>query len=87
MEINYNPTKLRNASLIMLLHEEVGLWLTSPTNTFVVFNGKAEIEFQGTLAECYIYNKFYKRNKGFECTIYSIEAYNELITTLKKQFN
>lgn len=83
MEINYNPTKLRNAALTMLLYEEVGLWLTSPTNTFVVFNGKAEIEFQGTLAECYIYNKYYKRNKGFECTIYSIEAYNDMITTLK----
>ena len=82
MEINYNPTKLKNTSLEELLHEEIELWLTSSTNTFVVFNGKAEIEFKGTLAECYIYNKYYKRNEGFECTIYSIEAYNEMLQTL-----
>ena len=79
-----NPTALRNSAAKELLQEEVELCLLSPTNTFVVFNGKAEIEFEGTLPECYVYSKWYRRNKGFDPCIYSKESYIEMINQLKE---
>lgn len=82
MEVHYNPTIFRNVRFEMVMHEEVELYLTSPSNTFVVFNGKAEIEFEGTLPECYVYSKWYRRNKGFDPCIYSKEAFNEMINAL-----
>lgn len=84
MKIYCNPTALRDNTAKQLLQEEVEMCLTSLTNTFVVFNGKAEIEFEGTLPECYVYSKWYRRNKGFDPCIYSKEAYNEMINQLKE---
>ena len=84
MIVHYNPTIFRNVRFEMVMNEEVELYLTSSTNTFVVFNGKAKIEFEGTLPECYVYSKWYRRNKGFDPCIYSKEAYEEMVNELKQ---
>lgn len=80
-----NPTALRDSTAKELLQEEVELYLLSPTNKFVVFNGKGEIEFEGTLPECYVYSKWYRRNKGFDPCIYSKEAYDDMINVMLKK--
>lgn len=83
MKVNYNPTALRLCRFEEHIKEEAEEYLTSPTNTFVVFDGKADIVFEGTLAECYIYSKLYRRNKGFDPCVYSKEAYNKMVNILK----
>lgn len=79
MEINYNPTIIRNSRLSEIIKEEVEMYLTSESNTFVCFDGTATIQFKGTLPECYIYSEYWKKNKGFNIVISSIESYNEMM--------
>lgn len=83
MKVNYNPTALRLCIFEEHIKEEVEDYLTSPTNTFVVFDGQATIVFEGTLAECYVYSKLYRRNKSFDPCVYSKEAYDEMVNILK----
>lgn len=83
MVLYYNPTALRNATAKQLLQEEANLYLYSPTNTFVVFNEDNNIEFEGTLPECYVYSKWYKRKVGYDPCVYSKEVYNNMINELK----
>ena len=79
MEINYNPTVLRDVRLPEIIEFETETYLTSESNTFVCFAGDAKIQFKGTLPECYVYSKYWRRQKGFDVVIYSIEAYNSMM--------
>ena len=85
MILYYNPTIFRNVRFEQVMNEEVELYLTSASNTFVVFDGQANVLFEGTLEECYIYTKLYKANKGFHPPVYSIEAYNNMINVMLKK--
>ena len=84
MKTYYNPTPMRLCRFEMCINDEVEMFLTSPTNSYVVFNGKAEILFEGTLAECFIYYQKHITHEGFEPSIYSIEAYKDMVNRLKK---
>lgn len=79
MEIFYKPLKISDEMFPWTIEVEVGEFLTSPTNTYVVFDGTAAILFRGTMQECYVYREVYKQEMGFEPVIYSQETYDRMM--------
>lgn len=79
MEIFYKPLKISDEMFPWTIEVEVGEFLTSPTNTYVVFDGTATILFRGTMQECYVYREVYKQEMGFEPVIYSQETYDRMM--------
>lgn len=85
MEIFYKP-RPSDRMLPATIEWEVGEYLTSPSNTYVVFDGTATILFRGTMKECYVYRIVYKREMGFEPVIYSQEAYDKMMKLGKESY-
>lgn len=86
MEIFYKPLKISDEMFPWTIEVEVGEFLTSPTNTYVVFDGTATILFRGTMQECYVYREVYKKEMGFEPVIYSQETYDRMMDLGRRAF-
>lgn len=86
MEIFYKPLKISDEMFPWTIEVEVGEFLTSPTNTYVVFDGTAAILFRGTMQECYVYREVYKQEMGFEPVIYSQETYDRMMDLGRRAF-
>lgn len=69
-----------------ILNEYTEDYLTSSSNSYVVFNSNAENCFQGTLLDCVAYmlrfNDFHSGNAYV--SLYSKEAYDKLLEILNK---
>lgn len=86
MEIFYKPLKISDEMFPWTIEVEVGEFLTSPTNTYVVFDGTATILFRGTMQECYVYREVYKQEMGFDPVIYSQETYDRMMDLGRRAF-
>lgn len=86
MEIFYKPLKISDEMFPWTIEVEVGEFLTSPTNTYVVFDGTATVLFRGTMQECYVYREVYKQEMGFEPVIYSQETYDRMMKLGKESY-
>ena len=76
---------IKDEILKLIIQDDVEMCLTSSTDDYVVFDGTAEILFEGTFPECYVYSKEFRKYRGFDVTIYSREAYEEMMQNIKKQ--
>ena len=85
MEIFYKP-RPSDRMLPATIEWEVGEFLTSPSNTYVVFDGTATILFRGTMQECYVYREVFKREKDYDVVIYAQETYDEMMKLGKEAF-
>lgn len=65
-----------------MISEYVEEYLTSDSNTFVVYDGTAEVLFKGTLNECCAYKRVVGKDY---LAIYSKEAYNKMINIIKNK--
>ena len=81
MKIHYNPSCFSDKLLEDAIQTQSSLVLESESNTYVVFDGTAKILWEGTLDVCYVYQMEYKRAMGFTPSIYSIEGYNQMMST------
>lgn len=70
--------------LQMCIDDDFELTLESKSNTYVVFDGTAQILYKGDMVHCFIYFQYHKKYRGFEPAIYSIEAYDKMMETIKK---
>lgn len=86
MEIFYKPLDMSDKMFSLSIRVEVDEFLTSPTNTYVVFDGTATILFRGTMQECYVYREVFKKEKGFEPVIYSQETYDRMMELGRRAF-
>lgn len=86
MEIFYKPSRISDKMFPWTIEVEVGEFLTSPTNTYVVFDGTATILFRGTMQECYVYREVFKKENDFEPTIYSQETYDRVMELGKESY-
>ena len=68
----------------MCIDDDFELTLESKSNTYVVFDGTAQILYKGDMVHCFIYFQYHKKYRGFEPAIYSIEAYDKMMETIKK---
>ena len=78
MEIGRNFSKMREKTLKLLIETEVETFLSSDTDTYVVFYGASQPLFIGTLQECYIYKKHFEQSEGYEVDVYSKEMYDKM---------
>jgi hypothetical protein len=69
-----------------IIEIEVGEFLTSPTNTYVVFDGTATILFRGTMQECYVYREVFKQEKDYDVVIYAQETYDRMMKLGKESY-
>lgn len=60
------------------------LFLTSPSNTYVVYDGTGKIQYQGDLAHCFSYYLVFKKWKGFDPIIYSKEGYDKMMKEIEE---
>ena len=86
MEIFYKPLRISDKMFPITIEMEVESFLTSPSNTYVVFDGTATILFRGTMQECYVYREVYKQEMGFEPVIYSQETYDRMMDLGRRAF-
>lgn len=70
---------IKDNILKLTIEDEVELFLTSPSNNYVVFDGTATILFEGSLPECYVYREKFKKYNDYDVTIYSREAYEKMM--------
>ena len=77
---------IKDNTLKMIIADEVEMYLTSPSNTYVIFDGTASVLFEGTLAECYVYREKFIKYNGFDVTIYSREAYNKMMKEVREGY-
>ena len=86
MEIFYKPLPIRDMLFLTTIEWEVGEHLTSPTNTYVVFDGTATILFRGTMQECYAYREVFRREKDYDVVIYAQETYDRMMKLGKESY-
>lgn len=86
MEIFYKPLPISDMMFPATIEWEVDAYLTSPTNTYVVFDGTATILFRGTMQECYVYREVYRQETGFDPCIYSQEIYDRMMKLGKESY-
>lgn len=84
MEIFYKPLDMSDKMFSMSIGIEVGEFLTSPSDTYVVFDGTATILFRGTMQECYVYREVFKKENDFDPAIYSQETYDRMMELGRK---
>lgn len=65
-----------------MITDYVKEYLTSESNTFVVYDGTAEVLFEGILSECCAYKRIVGKDY---LAIESKEAYNKMINIIKKE--
>ena len=75
---------IKDNILEMIIQDDVEMFLTSESNTYVCFDGTATILCEGTLAECFVYFQEFKKYNGWECVIYSREAYDKMMKTINE---
>ena len=63
------------------LHAEE--FLSSESNSYVVFNSKAEKLYENDLPHCYAFVSIH--GPSMQCTIYSKEAYEKMIAITKEK--
>lgn len=73
--------------LQMCIDDDFKLELESKSNTYVVFDGTSSILYKGDMVHCFIYFQYHKKYRGFEPIICSIEAYDKMMETIKKNQN
>lgn len=73
---------IKDDILKCIIEDDVEMYLTSPSNSYVIFDGTASVLFEGSLPECYVYREKFKKYNDYDVTIYSREAYDKLMTTL-----
>lgn len=86
MEIFYKPLKISDEMFPWTIEVEVGEFLTSPTNTYVVFDGTATILFRGTMQECYVYREVFKQENDYDVVIYAQETYDRMMKLGKESY-
>lgn len=86
MEIFYKPLDMSDKMFSLSIGVEVEEFLTSPSDTYVVFDGTATILFRGTMQECYVYREVFKKENNFEPTIYSQETYDRMMKLGKESY-
>lgn len=86
MEIFYKPLKISDKMFPITIDMEVESFLTSPSNTYVVFDGTATILFRGTMQECYVYREVFKQEKDYDVVIYAQETYDRMMKLGKEAF-
>lgn len=79
MEIFYKPLDMSDKMFSLSIGVAVEEFLTSPSDTYVVFDGTATILFRGTMQECYVYREAFKKENDFEPTIYAQETYDRMM--------
>lgn len=79
-----NPSTSPDSFLELLINDDVEMKLQSESKEFVVFDGTSEILYQGDMEHCFIYFLWYRKYKGFDPMILSIEKYNEMMEEIKK---
>ena len=70
---------INDDTLKLTIQDEVDLFLTSPSNTYVIFDGTASVLFEGSFPECYVYRNTFMKYNGYDVAIYSREAYNKMM--------
>ena len=66
------------------IKDTVSAFLTSESNTFVVFDSNADKHYEGSLSECVAYTSYMNEKSGFVAyEIYSKEAYENMLNALK----
>ena len=70
---------ISDKTLTLNVEDEVEFYLTSPSNTYVVFDGNATILCEGTFGECYTYRELFRTHNDFCPTLYSREAYDKMM--------
>lgn len=86
MEIFYKPLPISDMMFPKTIEWEVDAYLTSHTNTYVVFDGTATILFRGTMQECYVYREVYRQEAGFDPCLYSQETYDRMMKLGKESY-
>ena len=70
---------IKDNILKLTIEDEVELYLTSPSNSYVIFDGTASVLFEGSLSECFVYRETFKKYNDYDVTIYSREAYDKMM--------
>ena len=83
----YNPSNKPDCFVNLLIEDDVEMKLESESKEFVVFDGTSEVLYQGDMEHCYIYSCWYRKYKGIEPMIYSIEKYKEMMKQIKETYN
>ena len=82
-DVNTDPDKF----LQMYIDNDFELELNSASNTYVVFDGTTQVLYKGDMTHCFIYFQCYKKYRGFEPVICSIESYDKMMETIKNNQN
>lgn len=80
MDVFYKLQNFSDKMFPLTIAIEVEEFLTSPTNTYVVFDGTATILFRGTMQECYVYREKFKKEKDYDVAIYAQETYDRMMS-------
>lgn len=80
MDVFYKLQNFSDKMFPLTIEIEVEEFLTSPTNTYVVFDGTATILFRGTMQECYVYREKFKKEKDYDVAIYAQETYDRMMS-------
>lgn len=71
--------------MTMLLDEYADLFLKSESNRYVVFDGTAEIKYEGDLIHCCAwFDNYGYKSKDAAYTIYSREAYDDMMKQMEE---
>jgi len=74
----FNPSNNSDKFFETLIEDDFELQLESKSGKYVVFDSTTKILYEGDMAHCFLYAKWYRKYQGFWPSIYSIECYTEM---------